>query len=61
MLDFVAAIGLVFAIEGILFAAAPNLAKEALRSASETPADVMRLIGLGSAVLGVLLVWLVRG
>jgi uncharacterized protein YjeT (DUF2065 family) len=61
MFDFIAAIGLVFAIEGILFAAAPHHAKEALRSASETPADVMRLIGLGSAVLGVLLVWLVRG
>ena len=34
MLDFVAALGLVFAIEGILFAAAPNMAKDALRSAA---------------------------
>jgi hypothetical protein len=61
MWDFVAALGLVFAIEGILFAAVPNLAKEALRSASETPADVMRMIGLASAVLGVAIVWFVRG
>ena len=61
MLDFVAALGLVFAIEGILFAAVPNLAKDALRSAAETPADRMRLIGICSAVVGVLLVWLVRG
>ena len=60
MLDFVAALGLVFAIEGILFASIPNLAKDALRSAAETPADRMRLIGIGSAVFGVLLVWLVR-
>lgn len=60
MWDFVAALGLVFAIEGILFAAVPHLAKEALRSASETPAETMRLIGLGSAVLGVLIVWFVR-
>lgn len=61
MLDFVAALGLVFAIEGILFAAMPNLAKDALRNASETPADIMRLIGLASAVLGVILVWVARG
>jgi uncharacterized protein YjeT (DUF2065 family) len=60
MLDFIAALGLVFAIEGILFAAIPNIAKDALRSAAETPADRMRLIGLGSAVLGVLIVWLAR-
>ncbi len=37
MWDFIAALGLVFAIEGILFAAVPNLAKDALRSAAETP------------------------
>jgi hypothetical protein len=61
MLDFVAALGLVFAIEGILFAAAPNMAKDALRSAAETPVDRMRLIGIGSAILGVVLVWFVRG
>jgi len=60
MLDFIAALGLVFAIEGLLFAAIPHLAKEALRSASETPADRMRLIGLASAVLGVVIVWLAR-
>lgn len=61
MWDFVAALGLVFAIEGILFAAVPHLAKEALRSASETPVEVMRMIGLASAVLGVAIVWFVRG
>ena len=43
MFDFIAALGLVFAIEGILFAAIPHLAKDALRSAAETPAD--RVVG----------------
>ncbi|MEN5081120.1 DUF2065 domain-containing protein [Bosea sp. TWI1241] len=61
MTDFLAALGLVFAIEGLLFAAIPEMAKEALRSASETPVDRMRLIGIVSAVVGVLLVWMVRG
>lgn len=61
MWDFLAALGLVFAIEGILFAAIPNLAKDALRSASETPTDHMRLIGVASAVVGVAIIWFVRG
>ncbi len=61
MWDFIAALGLVFAIEGLLFAAIPHIAKDALRSAAETPPERMRLIGLSSAALGVLLVWLVRG
>lgn len=60
MTDFLAALGLVFAIEGLLFAAMPNLAKDALRSAAETPSDRMRLIGICSAVAGVVLVWLAR-
>ncbi|AZO76469.1 MULTISPECIES: DUF2065 domain-containing protein [unclassified Bosea (in: a-proteobacteria)] len=61
MTDFLAALGLVFAIEGLLFASIPEIAKEALRSASETPAERMRLIGIVSAVVGVALVWLARG
>ncbi|CAD5246675.1 conserved hypothetical protein [Bosea sp. 62] len=60
MTDFLAALGLVFAIEGLLFASIPEIAKEALRSASETPADRMRLIGIVSAIVGVGLVWLAR-
>ena len=60
MTDFLAALGLVFAIEGLLFASIPEIAKEALRSASETPADRMRLIGIVSAIVGVGVVWLVR-
>lgn len=61
MTDFLAALGLVFAIEGLLFASIPGIAKEALRSASETPVERMRLIGVVSAVVGVGMVWLVRG
>ncbi|PZR93993.1 MAG: DUF2065 domain-containing protein [Stutzerimonas stutzeri] len=60
MTDFLAALGLVFAIEGLLFASIPEIAKDALRSASETPVERMRLIGIVSAIVGVGLVWLVR-
>ena len=61
MSDFLVAIGLVLALEGILFAAFPGSVKQAMAHVTETPDGVLRLVGLGSAVVGVLLVWLVRG
>jgi uncharacterized protein YjeT (DUF2065 family) len=61
MSDFFAAVGLVFVIEGLLFAAFPGPAKRAMASAMETPEAALRIIGIASAVLGVLVVWLVRG
>jgi hypothetical protein len=60
MSDFLAAIGLVFVIEGLVFAAFPAQAKRAMQSVLETPEGTLRLIGIGSAVVGVVVVWLVR-
>ena len=50
MSDFLVAIGLVFAIEGILFAAFPGPVKRAMAHVTETPDSALRLIGIGSAV-----------
>jgi uncharacterized protein YjeT (DUF2065 family) len=61
MSDFLVALGLVFVIEGIVFAAFPDAAKRAVTAVLETPDTVLRLIGLASAVAGLLLVWLIRG
>lgn len=61
MSDFLAALGLVFIIEGLIFAAFPDAAKKAMASVLETADLSLRLIGLGSAVVGLALVWLVRG
>lgn len=61
MSDFLVAIGLVFAIEGILFAAFPNPVKRAMTHVMETPDTALRVIGIVSAVAGVVLIWLVRG
>jgi uncharacterized protein YjeT (DUF2065 family) len=61
MYDFLVALGLVFAIEGLMFAAFPAVAKKAVAHILETPEQMLRLIGVVSAVIGVLLVWLVRG
>ncbi|MEP7031793.1 MAG: DUF2065 domain-containing protein [Pseudolabrys sp.] len=60
MSDFLAALGLVFVIEGLVFAAFPGPAKRAMASVLETPETSLRVIGIGSAIIGVLLVWFVR-
>ncbi len=61
MRDFLAALGLVFVIEGLIFAALPGPAKRAMLSVLETPEASLRVIGIGSAVVGLVLVALVRG
>jgi uncharacterized protein len=61
MTDFLVALGLVFVIEGIVFAAFPTHAKKAVASVLETSDASLRLIGVGSAIVGLLLVWLMRG
>ena len=60
MSDFLAALGLVFVIEGLVFAAFPAQAKRAMQSVLETPDASLFTIGIGSAVVGLILVWLVR-
>ncbi|HEY7297590.1 MAG TPA: DUF2065 family protein [Xanthobacteraceae bacterium] len=61
MSDFIVAIGLVFAIEGLIFAAFPGAAKRLAANALESPENSLRIAGVVSAVLGIALVWLVRG
>jgi uncharacterized protein len=61
MVQFIVAIGLVLVIEGLLFAAFPAVAKRLAATALETPETSLRLAGLVSAVLGLALIWLVRG
>ncbi|MGA3308866.1 MAG: DUF2065 domain-containing protein [Xanthobacteraceae bacterium] len=60
MSDFLAAIGLFFAIEGIVLAALPLGAKRAMAAALDMPDSRLRIAGLVSALVGVLIVWLVR-
>jgi uncharacterized protein YjeT (DUF2065 family) len=55
------AIGLVFAIEGLIFAAIPGTAKRLAASALEAPEGTLRIAGVACALLGVLIVWSVRG
>jgi uncharacterized protein YjeT (DUF2065 family) len=61
MNDFLAALALVFVIEGLVFAAFPTHAKKAMQSVVETPETTLRIVGIGSAIVGLIAVWLVRG
>jgi uncharacterized protein YjeT (DUF2065 family) len=61
MSDFFVALGLVFVIEGLIFAAFPEKAKHAVTAVLETSDTVLRAVGLVSALLGLVLVWLIRG
>jgi uncharacterized protein YjeT (DUF2065 family) len=61
MSDFLVALGLVFVIEGLIFAALPGAAKKAMVSMLETPDQTLRAVGVFSAVIGLAIVWLIRG
>jgi uncharacterized protein len=61
MSDLLVALGLVFALEGLVLAAFPVAAKQAMANVMETPEGTLRIIGAASAVLGLVVVWLVRG
>jgi uncharacterized protein len=60
MEDFLAALALLFVIEGLLFAAFPNATRRAMLEAAKTPDELVRKIGLVCAVVGIAGLWLVR-
>ncbi|MGY2053187.1 DUF2065 family protein [Methylobacterium sp. JK268] len=60
MRDLVAALGLALAIEGLLCAAFPAAVRRAMLEAAQTPAERMRVVGVVSAVAGVVVVGIVR-
>ncbi len=59
--EFLVAIGLVLVIEGLLFAAFPAAAKRLAASAIESPETSLRVAGILSAVIGIVIIWLIRG
>lgn len=61
MADLLVGFGLVLVIEGLLWAAAPWLALKMLVTAAETPEQTLRAAGAVAMVVGVIIVWAVRG
>jgi uncharacterized protein len=58
--DFLAALALLFVIEGLLFAAFPNATRRAMLEAAKTPDELVRKIGIACAVAGVAGLYVVR-
>jgi uncharacterized protein YjeT (DUF2065 family) len=61
MSDFFVAIGLAIAIEGILYALFPDGMKRMMMQVLATPSASVRTAGITAALIGVALIWLVRG
>ena len=61
MSDFLAALGLLFVFEGLICGGAPQAAKRMAAQVLALPDSVLRAVGVGSMVLGLGIVWLVRG
>lgn len=61
MSDLVVAFGLVMVIEGLLWAAAPQLGLRLLEAAAHTPEQALRTAGVVAVAAGCGIVWLMRG
>jgi uncharacterized protein YjeT (DUF2065 family) len=60
MRDFGAAIGLVFAIEGLLMAGFTDSMRKRMAAAAREDTTKLRGVGLAAAMLGVAIVWASR-
>ena len=61
MSDLITALALAITIEGALYALFPEAMKRMMVRAMAQPPHYLRLGGLAAAVIGVGVVWLVRG
>jgi uncharacterized protein YjeT (DUF2065 family) len=58
--DFVVGLGMLLMLEGLLFAASPTWMRKAMQSTLASPDNLLRVVGLVSAALGLLLIWFIR-
>ena len=61
MNDLATALALVLVIEGLMYALIPDHLKRMMVAIMSVPAPTLRVAGLAAAVVGVGIVWLVRG
>ncbi len=59
MTELIRALGIVLAVEGLVFALAPRRIEQALALIAALPVETRRLLGLGALALGVALIALV--
>lgn len=60
MSELLTAIGLVFVIEGLVYALLPGGMKQLMEMMREMPDETLRNTGLAAAAFGVALVWIAR-
>ncbi|EKF43359.1 DUF2065 domain-containing protein [Nitratireductor indicus] len=61
MNDFIAALGLVLVVEGLVYGGMPAFAKRLAEQVTEMPESALRGAGIAAMVAGVFVVWLARG
>ncbi len=61
MSDLIVGIGLVFVIEGLFYAAFPNAMRKMVEDITKLPDSNIRMIGLFALLIGVAIVWAIRG
>ena len=61
MSEVIAAVGLILALEGALYALFPDVMRRMAAQVVQMPGDTLRMVGVVSAAAGVAVVWLVRG
>ncbi len=61
MTDLMTALALAIAIEGAIYALFPDAMKRMMLSMLAQPQNTLRTVGLTAAIVGVGIVWLIRG
>lgn len=61
MLDFLMGVGFAFVIEGVLWGLFPHTITRLIKQISESDEQYLRLAGVGSLALGVVIIWYVQG
>ncbi|HIJ43585.1 MAG: DUF2065 domain-containing protein [Rhodospirillales bacterium] len=61
MTDFMTALALAIAIEGAIYALFPDAMKRMMLKVLAQPQGILRTAGLTAAIIGVGIVWLIRG
>ncbi|MGI9407012.1 MAG: DUF2065 domain-containing protein [Hyphomicrobiaceae bacterium] len=61
MADLIVAMGLVFVIEGLIWAIFPGYARSVLEAVAEMPENSVRTAAVAAIAVGVVIVWLAKG
>lgn len=61
MTAFLTALGLAIVIEGVCYALFPDAMKKMMLSVLEQPSSALRMFGVTAAIVGVDIIWLIRG